>query len=1168
MDPLSALGVAGNIVQFVEFACKLISSTQKIYRSSSTTSESSSYIDGIHERLVSFEAQLSRQGTTRSQVTPTRLVSAHSDALDDLLKKCKQECIVLLGLTSKIKAKTNTGGRLWASFRKAILEVWHDDEISKLQSRLQEYQTEIIVRLCAISRENTEETAQNVQHLLSDISLQRNERLTQFTELENSLKDLISNVQLIATRVCKPNGKGIVRSCTDDEICVLTERVSQLVLIERSISREEAILRRLDYVQRPVRYETIPEAHKRTFSWVFDRGPKSRGFAEWLETGKGIYWITGKPGSGKSTLMKYILQSPRTVRRLSAWSTSTPLVVASHFFWSAGLPIQRSLEGLLRSLLYDIFSRLPELISKIYAENPEIFDQRGRTTQSWSLTWLEDLLRQLTARKELPMRFCFFIDGLDEFEGDKFKICSTLDELCSSADIKMCVASRPWNVFETCIGESAAHRLPVHELTHDDIRNYADSELRGHPKWNTSVTCGVGVPNLVGEITDRAEGVFLWVFLVTRMLREGLMNDDSLTELRTRLDSVPTDLGKFFKHILDSVDPFYHEKQSGTLQVALAADEPLHPHLYSFHDLEYTYENYAINHDRRLLNQHELSRFYSPFPRRLNGRCKGLLEIRKQRVEFLHRTVRDFFHTGEMTEYLQSKTKSSFNPCLSILRAHVAWIKTRLSVGDFQNDNTHGLCFISTLRRTLDYTQATIEQNEPCQILCSELLDDLELSVEALILTQGSCIMPGNSEESDPIETANEFRLLFRHAVIEKQLAHFVSTKMENDLDYFGDLEQGPLLPALRSYSTNRDAYSVLAQPNGDNRSSLPKSTKLLQILLENNWNPNEVSINPANGLTTPWSEFMSCMVPWHSSSDLSRDLDKDTQECFIHALTSGVFHMLLRHKADPNSRIPNWQRENEDDYCPTIGTIFILLGLKVEDVWKYRETYLRDLKMMIHAGADFGDLNLGGTFKIEETTSALSVTTDESLVPGRKQWPPSVWETMLKVRDRDIEIIRDRAFEKFWLKYEQEQEIMEQHQDLELETRPTEHEQDEESSSTRKELQQPSDIELAKRELRRQKNLEELKSSPNAIGIEKREGFGKPQEMQTRWGLICALLEPGCVPGRRLFQAYLIAELAKADLKNTLNWRALEPIIRGRFPKGIGQIMLRAIHGKQSTSC
>ncbi|KAI8632893.1 hypothetical protein F5Y19DRAFT_333100 [Xylariaceae sp. FL1651] len=1097
MEPLSALSLAGNIVQFVEFACKLIGSTREIYHSASGTTKDSQHLQGIYERLVSYEAQLDRQPQVRSQENATTPVSTHTDALGRLLDSCKQECSLLLSITSKMRASENSKGRLRDSFRKAMLEIWHKDEVTDLQNRLRDYQTDIIIRLCAIAKENTDQITKNVQQITSEVNSLRTERLVQFDHLDSSLRDVSNQVRLISTRVCKPNGKGIIRSCTDDEFHLLIGKVSQLALTERSLAQEEAMLRSLNYDQRPVRYETIPDAHIRTFKWIFHQGPTGHGFTEWLENGKDIYWVTGKPGSGKSTLMKYILHHPTTTKHLSSWSPNSRFIVASHFFWSAGLPIQRSREGLLRSLLYDILSRVPELISDICKENPTMFDQGGRMVKPWSIKWLEDVLRQVVTRKELPVKFCFFIDGLDEFEGDSFDVCRTLLDLCSSPDIKICVASRPWNVFETCLEATEANRLHVHELTQDDISNYVDSELRDHPKWNLSVTEAVEVPKLISEITNRAEGVFLWVFLVTRMLRDGLMNDDTLAELRMRLDSVPTDLEKFFKHILESVEPFYHEKQSRTLQVAMVSDGPLHAHIYSFHDLEYTYENYAIDHTRQPLDQHDLYKFHIPVARRLNGRCKGLLEVRRQKVEFLHRTVRDFLRTREMVDFLRSKTNESFNPYLSILRAHIAWLKSRLLTRDFRQDNPNNLSFIATLSRILDYAQATEEQNNRCGVLCSELLDDLELSIQTLILTRGSPISSTDPEGSDRLETANKFQLIFRQAVIQKQLAHFVSTKLDKDLDYFGDLEKGPLLLALESYTTKRDDCSVLGQCDEEYKSGLPKSTKLLQILLQNNWDPNKKFIlNPANGFTTPWSEFMSCIVPWHCNRDLNQDLAVDVQECFLYALKSGIFHSLLRHKADPNARLPNWQRDNTTDNSPTIGTIWIFLGLKVDDLWTHGELYLRELKAMINAGADFEDLELGGTFQLEAEEEAPTIEYIAERNGGR-----------YANREKEASIERfDHEFE-IWK-------------------------------------------EINAKEQERFKSRNE-KGNPRNV-------------MQTRWGLVAQELGGGGIPGKQLFQARLIAELAKADQKKFLRWSDLEPVFQTKFPKSISQIALKAIQGNQ----
>ena len=59
----------------------------------------------------------------------------------------------------------------------------------------------------------------------------------------------------------------------------------------------------------------VTTAHTHTFDWVFTNS--ETGFADWLHSNKSLFWITGKPSSGKSTLMKYLVQDSRTQKALS-----------------------------------------------------------------------------------------------------------------------------------------------------------------------------------------------------------------------------------------------------------------------------------------------------------------------------------------------------------------------------------------------------------------------------------------------------------------------------------------------------------------------------------------------------------------------------------------------------------------------------------------------------------------------------------------------------------------------------------------------------------------------------------------------------------------------------------------------------------------------------------
>jgi hypothetical protein len=97
-----------------------------------------------------------------------------------------------------------------------------------------------------------------------------------------------------------------------------------------------ALLEWLVFAEIEDRRRRIPEAHKNTLRWVLEDDDDETGFASWAKDGNGIFWVKGKPASGKSTLMKYIADHERLEQLLRAWTGTTPLAIASFWFWAAG----------------------------------------------------------------------------------------------------------------------------------------------------------------------------------------------------------------------------------------------------------------------------------------------------------------------------------------------------------------------------------------------------------------------------------------------------------------------------------------------------------------------------------------------------------------------------------------------------------------------------------------------------------------------------------------------------------------------------------------------------------------------------------------------------------------------------------------------------------------
>jgi hypothetical protein len=109
------------------------------------------------------------------------------------------------------------------------------------------------------------------------------------------------------------------------------------------LSAEQRILSSLYFYGMEDWHFTIHAAHEKTFTWIFESSDSLLGtsrsasnFFEWMVSEDSLYWISGKPRSGKSTLMKYICNQDRTQLNLERWSDGSRLRIAKFFFFLDG----------------------------------------------------------------------------------------------------------------------------------------------------------------------------------------------------------------------------------------------------------------------------------------------------------------------------------------------------------------------------------------------------------------------------------------------------------------------------------------------------------------------------------------------------------------------------------------------------------------------------------------------------------------------------------------------------------------------------------------------------------------------------------------------------------------------------------------------------------------
>jgi hypothetical protein len=598
------------------------------------------------------------------------------------------------------------------------------------------------------------------------------ERNDQLQKLSSDLKEARDSISLA------PSKKDLDK---------LTSKFATIAFESAVVANELKILRSLYFDSLKARHFRIPIAHTKTFDWIFRPEESQINFLQWLKTKSGIYWISGKAGSGKSTLMKYLYNHPRTEKELAKWAVGCKLVTASCFFWNAGSHMQKSQEGLLRSLLHEVLRKCPDLISIVCPSRWESAELYIDNQHEWQISELTEAVEELIRQNALPAKFCFFIDGLDEYDGDHREVIKVLKLLTSSPNIKICLSSRPWNTFEDAFGYDSEWKLRLQDLTREDIRIYVESELREHNSFALQLIDTSQCENLIRDIVERSQGVFLWVFLVLRSISNGLTNGDDIETLEKRVQALPLDLEQYFTDMLNQVEDIYLETMCQNFQVALHATEPLSLMTYSF--INERAPDFAFQLETKPFDNHDIFVRHSVMRRRINALSKGLLEVYIDpsatdfwgyKVTWLHRTVRDFFFTKDVHSMLMDHQGTSFNANISLCGAYLALLKT------MPRKDNH---LQKDLQRLLDLIvyhahQAELEK----EILDIRLFYGLETIIQTVSQQIGKRFFPETS---------------FLEYAIANGLETYVAHKLDEDDSLYSGEENGLLKLALKSSKTS-----------------------------------------------------------------------------------------------------------------------------------------------------------------------------------------------------------------------------------------------------------------------------------------------------------------------------------------------------------------------------
>lgn len=370
----------------------------------------------------------------------------------------------------------------------------------------------------------------------------------------------------------------------------------------------------LEFQEIHSRQETIDEAHGKTCEWLLHH----QGYKNWLSlknpTEDCGLWINGKPGAGKSTLIKYAFANAKN-------DADPDTTVISFFFNARGVDLEKSTTGMYRSLLFQLLNDRPGLQGLLFERKRGPWGKRSQSP--WSLKELRELFETAVTNLGHHRLICF-IDALDESDEDDVRdMISDFSDWGKRKDsmFSVCFSSRHYPFGDVSFGRKLT--LENHQGHVKDLHEYVQGQL---------ITGSEESAEIRGEILRKAEGIFMWVVLAVKILNKEFRRG-RIFAVQKKLRELPSKLSDLFKDMMTR-DNDNMKDLLLCIQWLLFAKRPLTVQEYYFALAAALVPEW----DRKHTSEGSMRQF-------VTSSSKGLALVTRSKsatVQFIHESVRDF----------------------------------------------------------------------------------------------------------------------------------------------------------------------------------------------------------------------------------------------------------------------------------------------------------------------------------------------------------------------------------------------------------------------------------------------------------------------------------------------------------------------------------------------
>ncbi|KAH9177215.1 hypothetical protein EDB89DRAFT_2090506, partial [Lactarius sanguifluus] len=379
--------------------------------------------------------------------------------------------------------------------------------------------------------------------------------------------------------------------------------------------------------------------HNAPPTWFFEAGV----FKDWMSNGS-LLWIHGKPGSGKSILCSAIIQHIMTLRDAGSASLA-------YFYFDFRDDQKQNVRDVVTSLLVQLSAYSKPCSDIIY----RLYLTHGKGVQQPSNgTLVKHLKEMLIVAVQHPIFIIMdALDGCPDYGilTPREAVLNFVMDLVrlKIPNLHICVTSRLEFDIQAKLKPIAVNTISLHDENRRNIADYVSSVVSSDErvmKWRDE-----DKKLVVEQLSERADGMFQWVFCQLEMLRNAVQPD-----IRAILEMLPKTLDETYERALKGINENNRDHARRLLHCLAVSVRPLRveelAEILTF-DFDTTRGGIPKFHpDRRRKDQEEA----------VLSICSSLVTVVNNRgsrvVQFSHLSVKEFLtsdhlasSTGHLTSY-------------------------------------------------------------------------------------------------------------------------------------------------------------------------------------------------------------------------------------------------------------------------------------------------------------------------------------------------------------------------------------------------------------------------------------------------------------------------------------------------------------------------------------